>query len=61
MEDNKVNINDFDWVWYVMGAIAFVLAVTAVTTKFIYLLIAAVVGFVFGVFFLHKIVKGRKY
>ena len=58
---NTENNSNFDWVWYVIGMITFVLAFMAVTFKFIYLLIGAILGFIFGAFFLHKIVKGRIY
>lgn len=55
------NKNNFDWVWYVMGMIAFVLALSAVTLHIGYLLLAAIVGLIFGGVFLNSIVKGRKY
>ncbi len=58
---NKENNNNFDWVWYVMGMIAFVLATLAFTCNFLCLVLSAVVGTIFGAFFLHKIVKGRVY
>lgn len=55
------NKNSFDWVWYVIGMLAFVLATSAVTLHVGYLLLAAIFGFIFGAVFLNAIVKGRQY
>lgn len=55
------NKNNFDWVWYVIGMLAFVLAFSAVTLNIGYLLIGAIIGLIFGGVFLNKIVKGREY
>jgi hypothetical protein len=56
-----VNKNSFEWVWYVLGALAFVLAFSAVTTNIGYLLLGAIIGLIFAGVFLNKIVKGREY
>jgi chromate transport protein ChrA len=58
---NSENKNNFDWVWYVIGMVAFVLAFSAVTTHIGYLFLAAIIGLIFGGVFLNKIVKGREY
>lgn len=55
------NKNNFDWVWPIMGMIAFVLAFSAVTLHVGYLFLAAILGLIFGSVFLNAIVKGRKY
>lgn len=55
------NKNSFDWVWYVIGMIAGMLAVVAVTPSFGYVLLGGIVGFIMGALFLHNIVKGRQY
>jgi hypothetical protein len=58
---NKENNANFEWVWYVIGMLAFVFATMAVTFNFLCLLAAAVAGLIFGGIFLNKIVKGRVY
>jgi len=55
------NKNNFDWVWYVIGMVAFVLAFSAVTLHIGYLFLAAIIGLIFGGVFLNKVVKGRQY
>jgi chromate transport protein ChrA len=58
---NSENKNNFDWVWYVMGMITFILAFSAVTLHIGYLFLAAIIGLIVGGVFLEKVVKGRKY
>lgn len=55
------NKNSFEWVWYVLGMLAFVGAFSAVTTNIGYLFLAAILGLIFAGVFLHNIVKGREY
>jgi len=57
-EENK---NSFEWVWYVLGLVAGVLAVLAVTTSFGYLLLGGIIGLILAGMFLNNIVKGRHY
>ena len=58
---NSENNNNFDWVWYVIGMLAFVLATASVTLHIGYLFLSAIAGLIFGGVFLNKIVKGREY
>lgn len=55
------NKNNFDWVWYVIGMLAGILAVLAVTSHFWFILLGAIVGFILSAIFLNGIVKGREY
>lgn len=55
------NKNNFDWVWYVIGMLTGILAVLAVTNHFGFILLGAIVGFIFSAIFLNGIVKGREY
>lgn len=55
------NKNSFEWVWYVLGMLAFVLSTSAVTTHIGYLFLAAIIGLIFGGVFLNNVVKGRQY
>ncbi|RZK48994.1 MAG: hypothetical protein EOO99_07590 [Pedobacter sp.] len=57
-EENK---NSFDWVWYIMGMIAGMLAVIAVTFHVGYILLGGIIGFILGAAFLNGVVKGRQY
>lgn len=57
-EENK---NSFEWVWYVLGLVAGILAVLAVTTSFGYLLLGGIIGLILAGMFLNNIVKGRHY
>lgn len=58
---NSENKKSFDWVWSVMGMIAFFLATLAVTSHIGYLFLAAIFGAIFGAVFLNSAVKGREY
>ena len=58
---SKENKNNFDWVWYVIGMLAGILAVLAVTSHFGFILLGAIVGFILSAIFLNGIVKGREY
>lgn len=51
----------FEWVWYVLGMLTFLSAVSAVTTDIGYLFLGAIFGLIFGGVFLNSIVKGRKH
>ena len=53
--------NSFEWVWYVVGLLAGMLAVIAVTTSFGYVLLGGIIGLIIAGLFLNNIVKGRKY
>ena len=53
--------NSFEWVWYVVGLLAGMLAVIAVTTSFGYVLLGGIVGLIIAGLFLNNIVKGREY
>ena len=53
--------NSFEWVWYVVGLLAGMLAVIAVTTSFGYVLLGGLVGLIIAGLFLNNIVKGREY
>ncbi len=55
------NKNSFEWVWYVLGILAGMLAVIAVTPSFGWVLLGGIIGLIFAAFFLNKIVKGRHY
>lgn len=55
------NNNSFEWVWYVIGMFAGMLAVFAVTTHVGYILLGGIFGLIFGAVFLNKVVKGRHY
>jgi hypothetical protein len=57
-EENK---NSFEWVWYVLGLVAGILAVLAVTTSFGYILLGGIVGLILAGMFLNNVVKGRHY
>ncbi len=57
-EDNK---NSFEWVWYVIGLLAGVLAVAAVTLHIGYLFLGGIIGLIIAGVFLNNIVKGREY
>lgn len=57
-EENK---NSFEWVWYVLGLVAGILAVLAVTTSFGYLILGGIIGLILAGMFLNNIVKGRHY
>lgn len=59
--NTQENKNSFEWVWYVLGMLAFVLATIPVTTSFVALLVAAIAGLIFAGVFVNKIVKGREY
>ncbi|WP_410221729.1 hypothetical protein [Pedobacter sp.] len=61
MSSQENNKNNFDWIWYILGMITFVLAFSAVTLHIGYLFLAAILGLIFGGVFLEKIVKGRHY
>ena len=53
--------NSFEWVWYVVGLLAGMLAVIAVTTSFGYVLLGGIIGLIIAGLFLNNIVKGREY
>ena len=55
------NKNSFEWVWYVLGALAGMLAVIAVNPSFGWILLGGIFGLIFAAVFLNKIVKGRQY
>jgi hypothetical protein len=55
------NKNNFEWVWYVLGMVAGILAVLAVTTNFGYIFLGAIVGVILAALFLKNVVKGRHY
>jgi len=61
MMNNEENKNSFDWVWYVMGILTGMLAVTSVTFHVGYILLGGILGFIMGAIFLNGIVKGREY
>lgn len=53
--------NSFEWVWYVVGLLAGVLAVSAVTLHIGYLFLGGMIGLLLAGLFLNNIVKGREY
>ena len=53
--------NSFEWVWYVVGLLAGMLAVIAVTTSFGYVLLGGIIGLIIAGLFLNNVVKGREY
>jgi hypothetical protein len=55
------NKNNFDWVWYVIGMLAGMLAVFAVTNHIGFIFLGAIAGLIFSAVFLNGIVKGRQY
>lgn len=55
------NKNNFDWVWYVIGMVAVMLAVFAVTNHVGYIFLGGIAGLIFAAVFLNGIVKGRQY
>ena len=57
-EDNK---NSFEWVWYILGIVAGMLAVVAVTPSLGWVVLGGIFGLIFAAVFLNKIVKGRHY
>lgn len=55
------NKNSFEWVWYVIGLLAGILAVAAVTLHFGYILLGGIIGLIMAGLFLNNVVKGREY
>jgi len=55
------NNNSFDWVYYILGLVAGMLAVAAVTFHLGWMLLGGIIGFIIGAIFLNGIVKGREY
>lgn len=53
--------NSFEWVWYVVGLLAGILAVAAVTLHIGYLFLGGMIGLLLAGLFLNNIVKGREY
>jgi len=53
--------NSFEWVWYVLGILAGMLSVAAVTLSFGWIILGGIFGLIFGAVFLNKVVKGRHY
>ncbi len=59
--ENSENKNSFEWVWYVVGLLAGILAVSAVTLHIGYLFLGGMIGLLLAGLFLNNIVKGREY
>jgi len=55
------NNNSFDWVYYILGIIAGMLFVGAITLHLGWILLGGIIGFIVGAIFLNGIVKGREY
>jgi len=53
--------NSFEWVWYVVGLLAGILSVAAVTLHIGYLFLGGIIGLILAAVFLNSIVKGREY
>ncbi len=57
-EKNKKN---FNWVYFVVGSLTGMLAVLAVTTSFISVVLGGVIGLIFAGLFLNKIASPRQH
>jgi hypothetical protein len=55
------NKNSFDWVYYVLGLLFGGLTASAITFHLGWILLGAIIGFIFGAIFLNGIVKDRQY
>jgi hypothetical protein len=57
----KENKNSLEWIWYVLGLLTGMLAVSAVTLSFGWVVLGGILGLIFAGLFLNNIVKGRHY
>jgi chromate transport protein ChrA len=55
------NKNNFEWVLYVIGLLAGMLCVFAVTNHVGYIILGGLFGLLFTALFIHNIVRGREY
>lgn len=55
------NNNSFYWVYYILGIVAGMLFVAAITLHVGWIFLGGIIGFIFGAIFLNGIVKGREY
>lgn len=59
--NTEESTQNFNWVYYVLGALAGLLTTAAVTGSFFPSILGAIVGWIISALFLNKIVKGRSY